>query len=335
LARRLCALLAALIVTACGGKQSPPGGPSPVGATDALVLRASLVDPAVVDFILPLGNLNPPGHTLPTDHIYFYVGFTRPQNRGVTVVAPGEGTVQGIFRNASDAKLFVRVNATFAYYVDHVVLDADIREGIRLAAGQRLGTSGLNSFGVDLGVTNASRTLSFITPARYSGDTLNADAPLKYYDEPLRGELYAMVRRDGADKDGKIDFDVAGHLSGNWFHESLAMSESTQPAGWPRHLAFVYDNVQPSQPRISIGGTLSLAGVFAVDPADPPFEAVGPESGLVRYTLRVGGLLGAPAGAATGTLLVQMLDGSRIRVEALSGANPSGAFSSAAQVYVR
>jgi len=55
----------------------------------------------------------------------------------------------------------------------------------------------------------------------------------------------------------------------------------------------------------------------------------------VRYTLRVGGLLGAPAGAATGTLLVQMLDGSRIRVEALSGANPSGAFSSAAQVYVR
>ncbi len=335
MARRLCALFAALIVTSCGGKQSPPAGPSPVGATDALVFRASLVDPAVLDFILPLGNLNPPGHTLPTDHIYFYVGFTRPQNRGVPVVAPGEGTVQGIFRNASDAKLFVRVNGTFAYYVDHVVLDADIREGIRLTAGQRLGTSGLNSFGVDLGVTNASRSPHLHYTRAVFRRHINADAPLKYYDEPLRGQLYAMVRRDGADKDGKIDFDVAGHLSGNWFHESLPMSESTQPAGWPRHLAFVYDNVQPSQPRISIGGTLGLAGVFGVDPADPPFETVGPESGPVRYTLRVGGLLGAPTGAATGTLLVQMLDGSRIRVEALSGVNPPGTFSSAAQVYVR
>ena len=333
--KRLCALLAALMVTSCGGKPSPPAGPTPVSGPDALIFRASLVDPAVVDFILPLGNLNPPGHTLPTNHIYFYVGFTRPQNRGVQVVAPGEGTVQGIFSNAADARVFVRVNATFSYYVDHVVLDGDIREGMRLTAGQRLGTSGPNSFGVDLGVTNTSRTLAFVTPARYSVDTLNADAPLKYYDEPLRGQMYSMVRRDGADKDGKIDFDIAGHLSGNWFHEGLSMSESTLPAGWARHLAFVYDNVQPNLPCISIGGTLGLVGVFVVDPADVPFENVAPESGVVRYTLRFGGLLGAPTGSPVGTLLVQMLDASRIRVEAFSGTNPPGAFTAAAQIYIR
>jgi len=30
------------------------------------------------DTVIPLGNLNPPGHTLPTDHIYFYIKATAP-----------------------------------------------------------------------------------------------------------------------------------------------------------------------------------------------------------------------------------------------------------------
>lgn len=307
-----------------------------MAVSGSLVFRASPVDPAVLDFILPLGNLNPPGHTLPTDHIYFYVGFTRPENRGVTVSAPGDGMVQRILRSgAPDVKLFVRVNSAFTYYVDHVVLDADIREGTPLTAGQRLGTSGLGSFGVDLGVMNFSRTLQFITPARYPGDTLNADAPLKYYEEPLRSQLYAAVRRDGPDKDGRIDFDIAGRLSGNWFHESLSIAESALATGWPRHLAFVYDNVQPAEPRVSIGGRLTLIGVFGVNPSDPPFESVRPESGLVTYALRRGGQLGAPLGAPVGTLLVQMLDASRIRVEAVPSVVPPTAFSSAAEIYVR
>jgi len=336
------ALFATLLTAACGGQGSPAGGPAPGPSpvadtgTGTLVFRASLVDPSVLDFILPLGNLNPPGHTLPTDHIYFYVGFTRPQNRGVAVTVPGDGTLQHILnRGNADVRVLVRVNSTFSYYVDHVILDADIREGMRLTAGQRLGASGLNSFGVDLGVINSSRSLGFVTPARYSADTLNADAPLKYYEEPLRSQLYAMVRRDAAEKDGKIDFDVFGSLSGNWFHESLAMSESAVSAGWARHLAFVYDNVQPGQPRISIGGTLALTGIFGVNSSSPAFDAVRPESGLVSFGLVRAGVLGAPEGTAVGTLLVQMIDESRIRVEAVPGpATPAG-FSSAAQVYIR
>jgi hypothetical protein len=144
-----------------------------------------------------------------------------------------------------------------------------------------------------------------------------------------------LVRRDGADRDGKIDFDVAGTLAGNWFHESLPVGESTQPSGWTRHLAFVYDNVQPSLPCISIGGTLSLAGVFAVNPSDLPFDRVRPESGLVMFALRSGGVLGTPVGEVVGTLLVQMLDASRIRVETFAGPVPPAGFTSAAQIYLR
>jgi hypothetical protein len=331
-------VLLGALTAACGsGSVSSPTAPGGVGGVNApLVFKASLVEPAQVDFILPLGNLNPPGHTLPTDHIYFYVGFLRPEIRGVPVFAPGDGTVQTVLRSsAPDVKLFVRVNSTVQYYVDHVVLDPGIGQGTPLTAGQRLGTSGTGGFGVDLGVINASITLPFITPGRYSGDSLHADAPLKYYEEPLRSQLYALVRRDAPDKDGRIDFDEPGRLQGNWFHETLPIAESAQPTGWSRHLAFVYDNIRPSERRIAIGGLLVMSGAFAVDPADPPFTSVTPQSGLVGYHLRRGGPFGAPPEFPVGSLIVQMLDASRIRVEAATTTAPPASFSAAAQVYVR
>lgn len=58
---------------------------------------------AEADFIgiVPLGNLNPPPHTFPTDHIYFYVRRTDPANPAsppatVSVYAPGDAWVTEI-----------------------------------------------------------------------------------------------------------------------------------------------------------------------------------------------------------------------------------------------
>jgi hypothetical protein len=48
--------------------------------------------------IVPLGNLNPPGHVFPTDHIYFYISNPDGDNRTdiVTLYSPGELTVTAI-----------------------------------------------------------------------------------------------------------------------------------------------------------------------------------------------------------------------------------------------
>ena len=46
---------------------------------------------------------------------------------------------------------------------------------------------------------NESLTLGFVSPSRYIPDTLHADGPLKYFDEPARGQLYNKVQRLGAD----------------------------------------------------------------------------------------------------------------------------------------
>jgi hypothetical protein len=141
------ALIAWLTVTvACGGSgvsgpDPVPGGPSPAPAPSpaTFVLRASPIEVSNLDLILPLGNLSPPSHTLPTDHIYFYVGYLRPEIRGVPVFAPGDGTVMSILpRDQGDVKIIVRPTSTFFYYLDHVVLDPGIRTGVRLTAGQRL-----------------------------------------------------------------------------------------------------------------------------------------------------------------------------------------------------
>ncbi len=70
----------AALVCAVGCGQALPTGPDAPGSlaigpgttssSGPLVFTASPVDPAVLDFILPLVNLNPPDHTLPADHIF-------------------------------------------------------------------------------------------------------------------------------------------------------------------------------------------------------------------------------------------------------------------------
>lgn len=321
-------------VASCSERSTPtsPGG-STTGAppTGTLVFRASPIDVGSLRWITPLGNLNPPDHVLPTDHIYFYFASPNagesPVARRTAFVAPADGTVTTVFASASipDVKVFVRVSDTVSYYIDHLIPDAPIARGMTLRAGQRLGTSG-SSFGVDLGVVNATLTLGFVNPARYaSGDTLHADAPLKYYEEPLRSTLYALVQRIGAERDGKIDFDVASRLSGNWFSESGAVP-----------LAFVYDTYDPAQVRISIAGALGQIGVFAIGASDPLPRDVSPASGKVRYTLSRSITGPSPGtGSPTARLLVEMLTDQRIRAELFNMSASADDFTAAAATFAR
>jgi len=89
--------------------------------------------------------------------------------------------------------------------------------------------------------------------------TLQTVSPLALFAEPLRSQLYGKVKREGRDKDGKIDYDQPGKLVGNWFHESLSAGESGRGGGGisAKQIAFVYDVVQPTAVRISIGGTVA------------------------------------------------------------------------------
>lgn len=308
----------------CGSRGGPGGssgmsatGPSGLGST--FTFTRSPIDPAVIEFITPLGNLNPPGHTFPTDHIYFYHHLNHRSAPAYDVYAPADGTI-GTISKAVDDQLYVWSSSVHMYYLDHLVLDGGFVVNQKITAGQHLGVTSAGAFGLDLGVMNFDLTLAFITPARYSGNSLHADAPLKYFAEPLKTQLYGLVEGTGANRDGQVNFDQPGRLVGNWFHESVPVADSAGPSAWTRHLAFVRDNRDPSLIRIAIGGTIAAAGVYAIGAADPDPASVTPGSGTVTYQIA-----STAFGGASGPLAVTMLADNRLRVQ----------FAGNEQIYVR
>jgi hypothetical protein len=132
------------VASACGGSGSSTGPTS--GAP--LSFTAAPIEPSTIQQIVPLGNLNPPDHTLPTDHIYINNrALGGPPVAPQPVVAPGDGTVQFILRNGADAKAGVQTGA-FIYYHDR----ADAGRADRLRA-QAVTGSGL----LDASFTDAAR----------------------------------------------------------------------------------------------------------------------------------------------------------------------------------
>jgi hypothetical protein len=330
---RYAATAAALAAAACSG---PNRNVSPTQPTSTvpqpadvppgtLTLRASPIDINEIRFITPLGNLNPPGHTTPTDHIYFYFAnpsTEQPASRRMEFRAPGDGVVTTVLGGlGQESKVFVRQTSTFIYYLDHLILTVPLERNSRVTAGQVLGTTGA-AYGIDLGVINDTLTLNFVAPSRYIYDTIHTDAPLKYFEEPLKSALYSRVQRIGSERDGRIDYDVAGRLAGNWF---IANSQTAAAA-------FAYDTYDPDRVVICTAvGTLQ--GVWNIAATDPAPRDVSPSTGRVLYTLSRS-ITGPPvATTVSGYMLIEMTDATHIKMETFT-ARPAD-FTAAAGTFAR
>jgi hypothetical protein len=328
------------LLASCGGGAAGGGGQPSGEAGTPLVFRAAPIPAVDIAYIQPLGNLNPPGHTFPTDHIYFYFA---DRFASIPVYAPGDGTIVNIAwsqASGDDYKLDLVHGGTLRSYLGHLSSLAPAiaaaagnlvmgfnSVSIPVTAGQVVGTTGGRGdylYAMDLGVYDTALTLpGFITPSRYSANTTGCRAPLSYYEQPLQSQLYAMVNRDGADLDGRIDFDQPGRLAGNWFGQGAGMND------WTRHLAFVADCVDPDQVRVAMGGELGATGVFAIADSDPRPAEVSAATGLVGYQL-------LQNGEPVWRLSVQVLANETIRVELRSADTPADApFTAAAVLYER
>jgi hypothetical protein len=327
----IAAFLALTACVCCGGGPAEPSGsgqPGPPALPASATFSRSPIDVSAISTITPIGNLNPPDHTLPTNHAYFF----HPSQANAEVRALSAGTIRNLTRGSggADDQLNIAVSTHLQYYLGHVLLDAAIVQNQQVAAGQRLGVTTSAAGAMDLGVINDTITLFFVRPDRYIPGTLHADSPLKYFDEPLRSELYAKVT--SAEKDGRINFDQTGRLAGNWFLPDLAASVTENFGNGSKHLAFVRDVNNPDLVRISIGGSVGPSGAYyvqrgAADPAD-----VSPDTGRIGYTL----LVNPAATIGAGTLIVEMIAADRIRVQAFPSGTPiTSGFTDAALTYVR
>jgi len=215
-----------------------------------------------------------------------------------------------------------------------------------LKAGQVVGKIGQRS--LDVGVVDQKVARSFIVPEHYKLEPwkLHTVDPFDYMAEPFRSELLKLNPRKATPLGGKIDFDVDGALSGNWFLENTnGYSGAGDPRGyWMGHLAFVRHHIASEQIVISIGDFGGQPKQFWVKGNSPDPTKVKEDSGIVAYEL-IWGSVGADGrrfegldtSAVQGVVLAQVLPARKIKVEIIPGHRgpPPAAFSDAAKIFER
>ena len=285
-----------------------------------------------------LGNLAPPGHVLPTDHVYFYDWDLSTRGAAPSdvraVVMPATGAVFSINHSTTDYKVSFRATTNFYFYLDHVVLTQPLTVGQILQAGTPIGATAAGST-LDLGAFDMTVThTGFIDTTRYAQQSLHYVSPWKYFTPALQAQIAPHLYRVASAPllDAQIDFGLSGKLVGDWFLQGMPRDSSPGPYGWTRSIAFVYDYYDPSQVRISIGGTIAPAGVWAIDATAPRPETVTTASGIVAYKLYSPFDPGFPP---YGLMLVQMIDATTVRAQVFVGNVSATAFDAGAVTFVR
>ena len=342
-------------------------------AKGAVALTHAPIAPADLGDLLPMG-LKVHEHVTPTDHMYLW-GANRNAAPGTyAVFAPADGVITTIqhrvalagsdigTREFNDYRLTFEHSGTFFTYYDLLdSLDAavlaqipggmprggSVRVRIAVRGGQRVG--GVGGKTLDFGVVDLQRPdRGFLTPALYQSEPWKVFTvdPMAAFAEPVRSQLLAKMLRTAEPRGGRIGYDVAGRLVGNWFREGTGgYSGNNNPRGyWVGHLSIAPHFIDADKTIVSFGdyaGTGSKQ--FGVKGNGPAPEGVSRASGPVRYELIPLGLIDGPrplegsSGIVQGTLLVQVLDGERLRVEVFPGRTAAQVegFTAAALLYER
>jgi hypothetical protein len=286
-------LLSMLALAAC---KSGPNLPA-CSAESLLTVTPRALD--AVGGLVPLGSLNPPGHTFPTDHVYFYGVQGAPPS---AVVAPGHAWIVGVQTHDSptpppaysDYTLTLAPCDAVRLVFMHVSrlapsLAARVGEGghcseydtggrhyrncdqdtdLEVAAGDALGEADGT---LDLGAQDTrSAELSWVAPGRIRDEQRHVVCPLDLFEPAARDSLYARLGSyDGTrlrtvePRCGQLAQDVAGTAQGVWYRRGAADSPEDP------HLALVHDNVDPRVPVFSVGTSVPGLGpgVFRFTPA--------------------------------------------------------------------
>ena len=252
------------------------------------------VDLASVPFVTPIGGLGPPGHTLPTDHVGFYLTGT-----GITLRSPSAMTIKGVGRTTylvspfrqgqsdysvtgalcQNQELIIGHIQTVVSAIDAAVSTSDCETystadetvqtcrseaNIALTAGATIGTVGGPSAGAfDWGLHDPRHTNFYVNPGRYAPPLLDAVCPYDPFVPALRVQLYGMIG-DGvrtasgeSPQCGSMSVDVAGTAAGAW----VLQSDPVVQAGDETNFAVLAPH--PLFPQSKQAFSLGPAALFA------------------------------------------------------------------------
>ena len=323
-----------------------------------------------VQSITPIG-LTAGAHVTPIDHLYFYP--TDMTNRDAApVYAMADGFVVDISKREINVdsgterppeyRIAMQHSCQTVSYFDLMTSLSDklmqqFEEGsslrIPITAGEEVGRVGAQS--LDTAVYNFSMTLpGFISPEKYAGEfwKVHTDDFFSYFEGEDRTAMLAKNIRKAEPLSGKIDYDQPGKLIGNWFREgtdysgngSGLISQDGKRGYWSGHLAIFYFVADPSIIVVSLGeyGDGSPQA-FAVKGNAPDPATIDSSSGIVAYelvqqpTYTPEGRLNTGSQHVMGTVLFQVMDGEKLKVEASPGKTKTQAttFTDNAQIYER
>ena len=287
--------------------------------------------------ISPLGNLGPPAHTLPTEHMYFHISAGGSSTKRIPLRAPGDIFILEVIEDKSRGDFSIRFalcDEVYGYYNHVKGLSSDLRSVLeavectvfthsggdscsksifhKVDAGKVLGEVGDLQGNFDFGAFDFRTILDYANPSRYGevGQTrsLHIVCPIELYDDETKRILYDKVARSGGQECGVVMQDLPGTLQGNWFHGDVKSYTD-----WTLHLAFVHDNEDPSKSVISIGGFFTNAGKWEFEAEnsgliDREFSDVRSDGNIYCYDL-----------GQSGRLLVLMTSDTELRIESQSG----------------
>lgn len=343
-----------------------------------------------------IGMIQPYGlmvdaHVIPTSHGYISPKvFDSPQD-AYPVYAIADGFIVNVSyrgqsvgdtssgKPANDYQLYFEMSCSFWSYYDLLTsLAPEIEKvvgklsgfdhkqvRIQVKAGQLVGRIGGKT--LDFAVWNFDEEPAyFVNPASYRDDE---DRPyledmFKHFVEPISSQLLVKNIRTSEPRTGKVAYDIDGKLVGNWFEEGSggfsgrqgSQQEGSSGRYWDGHLAMVYDFIDPTQLRFSIGDFDGRAAQFGVKGNGPDPANVSTDSGVVTFELQqfeyfdigtgrpLGRALPSQAGVGArnfeqirGTALVQLINDRTLKLEVFSGKTKDqvSGFTNQARTYLR
>lgn len=331
--------------------------------------------------IADLDVINPMGlaifeHVTPADHLYLWPANRNSAPGTYPVYAPGNGVITQIQHRAAfagdggqqqvrnDYRIVFEHSSTIYSYYDLVdVMDpailaqipggvptgGSVRTRVPVTGGQLIGRIGGRT--LDFAVLDLERPdPGFLTPDFYASESwkvFTIDA-FEAFEPAVRQQMLAKATRVVAPRGGKIGYDRAGRLVGNWFLAGTngysGATGGNSRSYWTGHLSIAYHYIDADKIVLSFGEYAGgAASQFGVKGNAPAPDGITSASGIVKYELIRMGLIDGPrpfegtSGAVQGTVLFEVLAGERLRMELFPGktAAEAGGFTSAARIYER
>ena len=346
-------LILPILLGAC---TKSPESRLPAGRAEP-IFSVSPLDIESIFRIVLLGNLNPPGHVFPTDHIYFYISNPDGDNRPdiVTLYSPGDLTVTAIEASEHVTAGFFDYSITLRSCEDITIVLGHVSSlsteifgdtsafdkwtlmneystggetyrsrrkvcNIQVKAGETLGTTGGNphQYALDLGVYDKRHT---------NDQVANPNRWLKT--RYLHAVCPLSLYEEGLIRDRLLDLVYQDEVEG----DSLAISGTLQDLPGTAQGCWFLSGVSstyPEDPHLALvrSNIHPACAVLSVGNSIPDLDSAAYEflpetSGLLNRDFRNitpdGQIYGFQVNHFTGIIIMQMPDADTLWVEALRG----------------